>query len=83
MLRTSIIPIVPVPRSAAEGVYDGTACVICNTASGEMEIFDKLVVENSVMTGGHYCNGKEATSLVSEVMTIIMFEQLKAELGQY
>ena len=41
----------------------------------ETEIFGRLVVENSVMTGGHYCKGKEAMSLVSEV-----FEQFKADL---
>ena len=45
----------------------------------ETEIFGKLVVENSVMTGGHYCKGKEAMSLVSEVITVFMFEQFKAD----
>ena len=42
----------------------------------ETEIFGKLVVENS---GGHYCKVKEAMSLVSEVMTVLMFEQFKAD----
>ena len=41
----------------------------------DTEIFGKLVVENSVMTGGLYCKGKEAT----EVMTVLMFEQFKAD----
>ena len=45
----------------------------------ETEIFGKLVVDNSVMTGGHYYKGKEAMSLVSEVMTVLMFEQFKAD----
>ena len=45
----------------------------------ETEIFGKLVVENSVMTGCHYCKGKNTMSLVSEVMTIPMFEQFKAD----
>ena len=45
----------------------------------ETEIFGKLVVENSVTTGGHYCKGREAMSLVSEVITVLMFEQFKAD----
>ena len=46
----------------------------------ETESFGKLAVENSVMTGGHYCKGKEATSLISEVMTALMFGQLKCDM---
>ena len=54
-------------------------CIGIDLALIETEIFGKLVVENSVMTGGHYCKGKEALSLVSEVMTVLMFEQIKAD----
>ena len=50
-------------------------CIGSDLALIETEIFGKLVVENSVTTGGHYCKGKEAMSLVSEVL---MFEQFKA-----
>ena len=46
----------------------------------QTESFGKLVVENSVMTGGHYCKGKEAMSLISEVMTVLMFEQFKCDM---
>ena len=54
-------------------------CIGSDLALIETEIFGKLVVENSVTTGGHYCKGKEAMGLVSEVMTVLMFEQFKAD----
>jgi hypothetical protein len=54
-------------------------CIGIDLALIETETFGKLVVEKSVMTGGHYCKGKEAMSLVSEVMTVLMFEQFQAD----
>lgn len=45
----------------------------------ETEAFDKLVVQNSAMHGGHYCKSKEAMSLVSEVMTVLMFEKVQSD----
>ena len=54
-------------------------CIDIDLALIETEIFGNLVVGNSVTTGGHYCKGKEAMSLVSEVMTVLMFEQFKAD----
>ena len=52
---------------ACLGTFKG--CMGIDLALIETEIFGKLVVENSVMTGGHYCKGKEAMSLISEVMS--------------
>ena len=54
-------------------------CIGIDLALIETEAFGKLVVENSVMTEGHYCKGKETMSLVSEVMTVLMFEQFQAD----
>ena len=54
-------------------------CIGIDLALIETEAFGKLVVENSVMTGGHYCKGKEAMSLVSEVMTVLMFEEFQTD----
>ena len=54
-------------------------CIGIDLALIETEAFGKLVVENSVMPGGHYCKGKEAMSLVSEVMTVLMFEQFQPD----
>ena len=54
-------------------------CIGIDLALIETETFGKLVVENSVMTGGHYVKGKDAMSLMSEVMTVLMFEQFQAE----
>jgi hypothetical protein len=54
-------------------------CIGIDLALIETETFGKLVVKKSVMTGGHYCKGKEAMSLVSEVMTVLMFEQFQAD----
>ena len=54
-------------------------CIGIDLALIETDTFGKLVVENSVMTGGHYCKGKEAMSLVSEVMTILMFEKFQTD----
>ena len=38
-------------------------CIGIDLALIEMEAFGKLVVENSVMTGGHYWKGKEAMTV--------------------
>ena len=54
-------------------------CIGIDLALIETETFGKHVVENSVMTGGHYCKAKEAMSLVSEVMTSLMFEEFQNE----
>ena len=54
-------------------------CIGISLALVETEAFGKLVVENSVMTGAHYCKGKEAMSLISEVITVLMFEQFQAD----
>ena len=56
-------------------------CIGIDLALVETESFGKLVVENSVMAGGHYCKGKEAMSLLSEVMTVLMLEKLKCDMG--
>ena len=63
---------------ACLGKYLG--CIGIDLALVETGSFGKLVVENSVMTGGHYCKGKEAMSLISEVMTVLMFEQFKCDM---
>ena len=57
--------------TACLGKYLG--CIGIDLALVETKSFGKLVVENSVMTGGQYCKGKEAMSLISEVMTVLMF----------
>ena len=46
----------------------------------ETESFGKLIVENSVMSGGDYCQDKEAMSLTSKVMTALIFEQFKCDM---
>ena len=86
MLRATIIPIVQLLDSLEWDLF--TWRRLSSLALGsfrlyrfdlaliETEIFGKLVVENS---GGHYCKVKEAMSLVSEVMTVLMFEQFKAD----
>ena len=56
-------------------------CIGIDLALVETESFGKLVVENSVMAGGHYFKGKEAMSLISEVMTVLMLEKLKCDMG--
>ena len=45
----------------------------------EAEAFGKFAVENSVMTRVYYCKGKEAVSLVSELMAVLLFEQFEAD----
>ena len=55
------------------------SCIGIDLALIETEAFGKLVVENSVMTGGHYCKGKEAMSMVLEVMTVLMFEEFHSQ----
>ena len=54
-------------------------CIGIDLALIETEAFRKLVVANNVMTGGHYCKGMKAMSLVSEIMTVLMFEQFQAD----
>ena len=48
---------------ACLGKYLG--CIGIDLTLIETEVFGKHVVENGVMTGSHYCKGKEAMSLIS------------------